>query len=886
MHIGRGLRSVLFSVFVVETCNWVSAAPNVAAEQASADGVWRTAAKVPAAQLRATPWVRPNVFQGANLNRDALENTLAAAPMEFTQQARTAPLEITLPKPDGTFARFSIFESPVMAPALAAKYPQIKTYAGVGIDDPYASVRLDWTPAGFHAQVLTPNGSYYVDPYTKGDTGFYASYFRKDAAARDEPFSCLTEPDVIEPNAGARGAQILDSGDTLRIYRTAVAATGEYTTFHSAGAPTVAEGLAAIVVAMNRVNGIYEREVSVRMELVADNDLVVYTNGSTDPYTNNSGGTMLGQNQSNLDAVIGSADYDVGHVFSTGGGGIANLRVPCTSSKARGVTGLGSPIGDAFYVDYVAHEMGHQYGGNHTFNGVGFSCSGGNRNGSTAYEPGSASTIMGYAGICGPNDDLQLHSDPYFHSESYDEMIDFVSNGAGSICPVTVATGNTAPTVEAGPDFTIPMDTPFVLTAVGSDPDGHPITYNWEERDLGPAQQAAGMVDNGASPLFRSFTGFPLPYRTFPRLLDIVNNTTTIGEVLPTTTRTMTFRVTVRDNRPSGGGVSFDEMQLNVVESIGPFRVTSPNTNVTWAGTQTVTWDVAGTDGGSVSTDLVNIRLSTNGGSTFDTVLAANTPNDGSEEVTLPAIQSSAARVKVEAVDNVYFDMSDTNFNVDLFSTPAAPPSPHFIVKNRYISFDPNNGSSTVAFQVSLAEGPGDLGVLGWVGEPYDGGCFNDDGTSTGLPCANDFLARVVSAPVFRVWPEEVVHVADCEIVPQATYELRTSDDGVSFVAPVEFATISKPIDRHHGDIVGVFIGVFLAPNGVVNVTDLQALLFCLQELPNAPHRTWCDLHGLGIGSPPNYIANVSDVQQILKGAEGLTFLASNPDNRNPSDCP
>ena len=277
-----------------------------------------------------------------------------------------------------------------------------------------------------------------------------------------------------------KGATAARAGTELRTYRLANAATGEYTAFHGG---TVPLGQAAIVTAVNRVTGIYEVELAVRMILVANNSSLVYTNSGTDPYTNSDASALLSENQGNIDAIIGDANYDVGHVFSTGGGGLAGLGVVGISGqKARGETGSGSPVNDSFYVDYVAHELGHQFGGNHTFNQPD-----GNRNAGTAMEPGSGSTIQAYAGLFGP-DDLQPNSDPYFHSISFDEMFGYVSTGAGNAAAVITATGNNVPTVNAGNDYTIPAGTPFALSAYGDDADvGDVLTYNWEQRDLGPA---------------------------------------------------------------------------------------------------------------------------------------------------------------------------------------------------------------------------------------------------------------------------------------------------------------------------------------------------------------------------------------------------------------
>lgn len=663
--------------------------------ESSMDGLWGLRPRIPATQGMVS-YIQPVSFSVVVLEATALNSKLAFAPMEYSAEALSSSVEITLPTPDHGFARFSVVQSPIMEPALAAQFPDIMTYSGQGIDDPAATLRFDVTPAGFHAQVLSPNGAYYIDPYWHLDQSVYVSYFKHDLAPRaDMEFS---EEMFDEHNAsvkkvvadqavpdlqfaakgdftgsqdgvvtGAKGNSsnpLARSGTQLRTYRLANAATGEYTAFHGG---TVALGQAAIVTAINRVTGIYENELSVRLVLVSNNSSLVYTNAATDPYTNGNASSLLTQNQSNIDTVIGSANYDIGHVFSTGGGGLAGLGVVgLAGQKAQGETGLGSPVGDAFYVDYVAHEMGHQFGGNHTFNGVTSSCSGGNRNGGTAYEPGSGSTIQAYAGICGV-DNLQTNSDPYFHSVSFDEITRYTTTGVGNAAASISVTANNVPRVNAGSDFTIPANTPFALNAAGADADsGDVLTYNWEQRDLGVAQVVTA-ADNGTSPIIRSFNPTFSPERVVPRLTNLLSNTTAAGEKLPATTRTLSFRATVRDNRSGGGGVNTDDAVISVVNTGAGFSVTAPNTAVTWAGnsTQAVTWNVAGTTASPISTVNVNVWLSTDGGQTFKILLAANTPNDGSENITVPDITTSTARIKVEAAGNIYFDVSNSNFTIN-----------------------------------------------------------------------------------------------------------------------------------------------------------------------------------------------------------------------------
>lgn len=627
--------------------------------------------------------VQPSRARTLALDYSGMQRLLDTAPLEGKTPLSESSFELALPLPEGGFGRFVVVESPVMEARLAAKYPHIRTYLGQGLDDPTATVRFDTGPLGFRAQILRWPETSYIEPYQRGDLQHYVA-FDKSALTRpdSERMRCVLTGEEIKdlPNFQKRSlAAKVSSGENLRTYRLAMAATGEYTGFYGG---TVDGALGGIVTTMNRVNGIYEREVAVRMVLVANNDLIIYTNAGTDPYANTSGD--LNANQTTIDSVIGSANYDVGHLVGTGGGGVAQLGSVCGSSKARGLTGSPSPIADAFDVDYVAHELGHQFAGNHTFNGSGGSCSGGNRNASTAYEPGSGITIQAYAGICA-GDNLQPNSEDYFHRVSLNEILAFTTNPAtGGSCGVLTSTGNSFPSVTAPADVTIPISTPFRLTATGSDPNGDTLTYVWEQFDLGTANPTGSIVDTANRPIFRSFDPSPSPTRVFPSLRYILDNanvapataplpgTTTpswlTAEVLPSTSRTMNFRVTARDNRAGGGGTNEDLILVTSTTAAGPFQVTAPNTAVSWAAgsSQTVTWNVAGTTANGVNTANVEIALSRDGGNTFPTVLLASTPNDGSETFTLPpgTPASTQARIRVAAVGNIFFDISNTNFTI------------------------------------------------------------------------------------------------------------------------------------------------------------------------------------------------------------------------------
>jgi len=667
----------------------LSTVPTIVLAQ-NTQGLWSSIPKE-AIAVRGARHTVPQKYRTFSLNKEVLGRLLSNVPTERNVALRSSNALITLPMPDGSLARFRFVETATMAPELAAQFPEIRTFSGVGLDSLSLTATFDFTPAGFHGMIHSPGeGLSFIDPFSQGDTDNYQVYAKKDYVAgpekafieervegTDSPIArqiaAAIEKKRTERLTQPSSANEKPSGDQLRTYRVAIAATREYTTFHGG---TVAKALAAINTTLSRVNLIYIRELAIRMILVANNTKIIWTNAMPDPYDNGDASKMIVQNQTTIDSLIGSSNYDIGHVFGTNSGGLATLGSVCSAGKkAQGVTGSNAPIGDAFDVDYVAHEMGHQFGANHTFNGNTGSCAS-HRKATTAFEPGSGSTIMAYAGICGAQN-LQSQSDAYFHTHSYDEIFAFSELAGGNGCAVITNTGNTAPvpTIVTPNNLTIPRSTPFTITGNATDSQGQIITYCWEQYNLGSA--GAPNVPVGDAPIFRSFLpSSSTRSRTFPKLSDLLNNTQTIGEILPSYMRTLTFRLTVRDNQSGGGGVNWaGPLNVKVDGTKGPFLVTSPNTNVSWikGSTQNVTWNVAGSNLAPVSCANVKISLSTDGGDTFPLVLLASTPNDGSQSIVVPNNVTTKARVKIEAVGNIFFDISNTNFSI--VAALAPPPA-------------------------------------------------------------------------------------------------------------------------------------------------------------------------------------------------------------------
>lgn len=598
--------------------------------------------------------IKATKYLAVSLDYDRLNTALMSIPTVNVNPI-LGDLYLSLPHPDGTTHQYVVHRNTTMHPELQQNFPEIATFDAIGVSHKSERAKIDITPHGFHAMIFVPGAStVFIDPIEMGNTEDYMVYYKKDFVT-DKQMTCEVQTALSEFDEGADIRASFASCE-LRTYRLALAATGEYTQFHGG---TVALALAAQVTTMNRVNGVYERDMAITMTIIANNNLIVYTNGATDPYTNGNAGTMIGQNQTNCTNVIGAANYDIGHVFGTNSGGLAGLGVVCSNTnKARGVTGSNAPVGDPFDIDYVAHEMGHQFAANHTQNN---NC---NSVSATRMEPGSASTIMGYAGICAPN--VQSNSDDYFHGVSMREMGLFVSGG-GHTCPVKTPLSNAAPVINStNANVTVPISTPFALTANATDADGDELTYLWEQMNNQASTQPPVATAAGG-PNFRSFDPSLSPTRYFPNLTALSAGGPFTWEVLPSVSRTMNFRVSVHDNHSVASCNDYMDVTVTTDATAGPFVLNYPSaTGITWAATsnQTVLWNVANTNNASVNCQFVDLYLSTDGGQTYPTLLASNVANNGSYEILVPNTPTTTARVMAISDAGTFFDISNNNFEI------------------------------------------------------------------------------------------------------------------------------------------------------------------------------------------------------------------------------
>lgn len=597
---------------------------------------------------------------------------------------------IQFPNTKGELESYRVVETAIFSSEYGADmYPNIKTYLGSRIDNSGTRVRFSVTPLGLKGMISEPGKTnFYIQPVTKVANGQYLVYNRNAKVDGSDSFECLTEDLEVLSRSATPSSMERDANDQfLRTYRIAMSTTSQYTAFWNDGnagnGGPQEDALAQMISTLNRVNEVFEVDMAITFLLVntADDLAIDLVYSGTDPY----GGNLNGDLQSNLTATVGESDYDIGHLlhYAANNGNAGCIGCVCESGKGSAfsshlfVDNDGGPfMADFFDIDYVPHEMGHQMGANHTW-------SFGSEGTGVNAEPGSGTSIMGYAGISGA-DDVQDHSDPYFHYYSILQILNNV-NSAPNNCAVTTAITNNPPNADAGTDYTIPNGTAFILKGSATDLDpGDVLTYTWEQIDDGVTTSGTFGPTKTTGALWRSRPPSTSPNRYMPILERVLNGqltetnpTETVDnsswETVSTVGRDLNFALTVRD-RSEAGGVgqtpqsSYDTMTVTVDNTSGPFMVTSQTTSENWdAGSlQTITWDVAGTDTGNVNTPTVNILLSVDGGQTFPFTMASDVPNDGSHDVTIPITggDTSMARVIVEGNNNIFYAVNSSNISI------------------------------------------------------------------------------------------------------------------------------------------------------------------------------------------------------------------------------
>ncbi len=626
--------------------------------------------------------IQPEKYTVWQADFQALKTILNKAPLEFSAAAQQ-PLLIELPLPNVGLVQFKTVESPVYAPELYAKYPIFKTFSAIGGARNEYSARFDYTLNGFSAIISTPEGEVYIDPFATEQTAYYISYFTQDnhgknraknltCGAEHEDFSHnINTANPFQSTGAARSGNLV----TVRKYRLAVTATGEFSAKHGG---TKATALSYVVKLVNRCNKKFSDELAIRFELIAQNDTLIFTDAAKDPFLKGTlGKEILSVSTSVIKSRVGDANYDFGHTVAgpcSDVGGVANAGVICNNaSKGSGMSGDAGGSADQFAVTIMCHEMGHQFSASHTMSACGNGTDQSQVASSSAIEPGSGTTIMSYDGSCG-TDNI---TGSYWHEitdvysvGSLEQMMEHSRQGSGNACPVKIVTSNHAPdvTIPSPDGLNIPIGTPFELTAVASDMDNDPLNYSWEQADDGmyvPLGSKKTLFAN----TFRVFDPVTTPTRIFPKLADILANKTTKAELYPDTTRNYTFRCTVRDNNINGGGTVWDEIKFKSTHTAGPFVMQYPNKasdTLSSSEYSILKWDVANTNKALVNAQNVDILLSTDGGLNFSTVLLKNTPNDGSEGVIIPSnVTTSTARIKIKPTDNIFFTISQKNFVVN-----------------------------------------------------------------------------------------------------------------------------------------------------------------------------------------------------------------------------
>lgn len=624
----------------------------------------------------------PEKYHVFNLEFASLKQYLQDVPMEGESNIG---LDLLLPLSNGKLEMFEVFEAPSMQSGISAKYPNIKSYKAYSKTSRMYSSRFAVGPNGFYAAINAVDGEKYIDPYSEKNIEDYIVYDVKDHKTdiyKDTPM-CGVEHEVrtnsnhFNPMA-SRNAGIVE----LRVFKLAMACTGEWGSRTRRG--TVEKCLADMNVMLTRMNAIYEKEMAMRFVMIDENDKLIFLDPASDPYSTGGGRVILPSNTGIINQRItgGASAYDVGHVLHICNdiGGVAQGGSACQSNKGNGVTCNNDNDLTNIVTRVMAHEVGHQFDASHTWN----ICQPNDpdvdnqRAPNFAYEPGSGSTIMSYAGSCG-TDNVVSDNDDYFHVGSLNQMYNKTYQGGNAFsCSDKVLTTNHFPVVTIPENkFFIPISTPFELKGSASDEDGDALTYCWEQYDLGP--KVALGTNSAMGPLFRSYrpssTG---DVRFLPRASDILSGTfNSRTEVLPNVSRDLTFRLTVRDNNAQAGGVIWEEMQVGVTANAGPFSITYPIVDARFKVGQAVdiTWDVANTDLPPVNCKLVNIYGSFSSAIRNDdpnlVPLALNVPNDGSQVIYIPNRISNFFRIIIKAADNIFLTSSRIPSRIEASTDPG-----------------------------------------------------------------------------------------------------------------------------------------------------------------------------------------------------------------------
>ena len=765
---------------------------HLATAQSSTPRFWREIATetvvIPASAVRE---FEPDAYHAFEMDYEAIRVYLTSAPREFTPDGMNKPLHLEVPQADGTTTTFAMVETPLVSDALLAKYPLIRSYTGYALNDQVKKITITVSPDwGFKGAIRRADrGIEYIEPLAKGQNALYMVYdrrafpaqFRHPELRMDADFpvdlqqlkSDKSNRAIVEhiPGPAERG---LSAGIQVKVkkYRFACAATGEFSIDHGG---TTASVLAAMIDYTAKLNAFYESDLDIRLVLIDQVESILFLDPATDPYTGTSVGEWMSQNPAAMIQTIGFETYDIGHVFARYQGGNAvgvAGGICCTDFKGRGCSSSNLPYGD-YFLGVIGQEIGHQWTGGHTWTHCG--ALGAGDAPSSACEPGSGSTIMSYAGACGGTDDVQGSADLYYNVCSIVEIRAFVETGIGNTCGSSELVPNFAPMVTiAHPNgFSIPISTPFELKGSAMDADGDALTYCWEEADLGPLVPMG--QPQGSTPIFRTYPPVTGTSRTFPRIQTIVANSTDKKELLPTYTRDLTFCLTARDNKFGGGGVGIDTVEFKAVAAAGPFRISYPNiAGVTWHPNeyQYVTWSVANTDVAPVNCKVVNVRLSKDGGLTYPITLASNVQNTGSACVLVPNEIGITMRIRVEAADNVFFDISNFNFTISAATTPGF--------------------GICIATPVSQACIPGNystsVGNSNWAG-------FNEAITYsvTGLPATATATFSANPAPA----GDDVTLNIDFGNTPEGPYDLKVVAAGITLsdTATMKVTVVSNEFD-------------------------------------------------------------------------------------------